>query len=145
MILTNVSLQAEVSKLQVHRRKYKARFNANVHTIAEKLTDLDERIAGANVLCMSVSEQIGNVATSELRTTMEAMEARISALTANNTVTADKAEASLDTDEVTVSIGELQAMMTGALLLSSHLSSMINDCSMSRNQIFPREGKDRND
>ncbi|KAF8063428.1 hypothetical protein FPV67DRAFT_1506500 [Lyophyllum atratum] len=41
-------LQGEVAKLQTHRRKYKARFNTNVHLISDKLSDLDERVSDVN-------------------------------------------------------------------------------------------------
>ncbi|KAH6905287.1 hypothetical protein BKA70DRAFT_1293900 [Coprinopsis sp. MPI-PUGE-AT-0042] len=37
-------LKDDISKLHSHRRKYRSRFNANVHTISLKLADYDKRI-----------------------------------------------------------------------------------------------------
>ena len=98
--------QGDVVKLHVHRRKYKTRFNANVHTIAEKLTDLDERIADANALYSSMSNRMDNTAPADVRAAMDAMEARITALSLDK-ATAQAADR--------VSLNDLQAMMTGML------------------------------
>ncbi|KAG5641630.1 hypothetical protein DXG03_004566 [Asterophora parasitica] len=51
-------LRCEVSKLQAHRRKYKARFNNNVHLISEKLSDLDERMSNVNAQYMLLVDSV---------------------------------------------------------------------------------------
>ncbi|GLB42873.1 putative FHA domain containing protein [Lyophyllum shimeji] len=55
-------LQGEVAKLQTHRRKYKARFNANVHLISDKLTDLDERVSDVNAQYTMLLDRVDNTA-----------------------------------------------------------------------------------
>ncbi|KAK0235163.1 hypothetical protein EDD85DRAFT_842102 [Armillaria nabsnona] len=54
-------VKAEVSKLDAQRRKYKLRFNANAHTMKDKLSDLDERVTDVNGLCTSLIEQVDNL------------------------------------------------------------------------------------
>ncbi|SJL09210.1 uncharacterized protein ARMOST_12586 [Armillaria ostoyae] len=54
-------VKAEVSKLDAQRRKYKLRFNANTHTMKDKLSDLDERVTDVNGLCTSLIEQVDNL------------------------------------------------------------------------------------
>ncbi|KAK0444258.1 uncharacterized protein EV420DRAFT_1574996 [Desarmillaria tabescens] len=54
-------VKAEVSKLDAQRRKYKLRFNANAHTVKDKLSDLDERVTDVNGLCTSLIEQVDNL------------------------------------------------------------------------------------
>ncbi|KAK0199807.1 hypothetical protein DFS33DRAFT_1365184 [Desarmillaria ectypa] len=54
-------VKAEVSKLDAQRRKYKLRFNANAHTVKDKLSDLDERVTDVNGLCTSLIEQVDNM------------------------------------------------------------------------------------
>ncbi|KAF9466729.1 hypothetical protein BDZ94DRAFT_1319246 [Collybia nuda] len=51
-------LQTEVTKLQAHKRKYKNRFNSNVHTISDKLLDLDERVADVNAQYTMLLDQV---------------------------------------------------------------------------------------
>jgi len=97
-----------VSKLQVHRRKYKTRFNANVHTIAEKLTVLDERIADANVSCVSLAKQLDNA--TNLHVAVEAIQDKINTLTTRD-ASANRAEVPLDADDIKASIGSLNALV----------------------------------
>lgn len=51
-------MQTEVTKLQAHKRKYKNRFNANVHTISDKLLDLDERVSDVNAQYTMLLDQV---------------------------------------------------------------------------------------
>lgn len=59
-MLTLVIVQGEVGKLQTHRRKYKARFNTNVHLISDKLVDLDERVTDVNAQYTMLLERVDN-------------------------------------------------------------------------------------
>ncbi|KAK0475880.1 hypothetical protein IW261DRAFT_1493444 [Armillaria novae-zelandiae] len=54
-------VKAEVSKLDAQRRKYKLRFNANAHTMKDKLSDLDERVTDMNGLFTSLIDQVDNL------------------------------------------------------------------------------------
>jgi chromosome segregation ATPase len=45
-------------KLQAHKRKYKNRFNTNVHTISDKLLDLDERVSDVNAQYTMLLDQV---------------------------------------------------------------------------------------
>ncbi len=47
--------------MDAQRRKYKLRFNANAHTMKDKLSDLDERVTDVNGLCTSLIEQVDNL------------------------------------------------------------------------------------
>jgi hypothetical protein len=51
-------LQSEVNKLQTHKRKYKARFNSNVHVVAEKLAEFDDRLAEVNAEYTILFDQV---------------------------------------------------------------------------------------
>lgn len=55
-------LQDELSKLQTHRRKYKARFNANVQVVADKLSAFDERLTDVSAACDGLVERADGVA-----------------------------------------------------------------------------------
>lgn len=51
-------LQGEVTKLQNHKRKYKARFNSNVHVVTEKLSEFDDRLAEVNAEYTILFDQV---------------------------------------------------------------------------------------
>ncbi|KAJ7493471.1 hypothetical protein B0H11DRAFT_2006569 [Mycena galericulata] len=48
----------EVAKLQAHRRKYKQRFNDNVHATGDKFSDLEERTAEVHDLYNFLSDRL---------------------------------------------------------------------------------------
>ncbi|KAF8225464.1 hypothetical protein L208DRAFT_423579 [Tricholoma matsutake] len=76
-------LQGEVEKLQIHRRKYKERFNTNVNKLSDKLSDMDERIADVNaqyiVLCEQVADAM-DVDIPDLQAQVEALQKQTDAL-----------------------------------------------------------------
>ncbi|KII90393.1 hypothetical protein PLICRDRAFT_38915 [Plicaturopsis crispa FD-325 SS-3] len=51
-------IQQEISKLHGHRRKYKARFNSNVHTISERLEALEDQLADVQSEYTGLADQI---------------------------------------------------------------------------------------
>ena len=75
--------QGEVEKLQIHRRKYKERFNTNVSKLSDKLTDMDERIAEVNaqynVLCDQVADAM-EVDIPDLQGQVDALQNQMDAL-----------------------------------------------------------------
>ncbi|KAG6860336.1 hypothetical protein C0995_012482 [Termitomyces sp. Mi166 len=58
MYTTLTSLQDEVSNLQTYRRKYKARFNNNVHIISDKLSNFDERVSDVHTQYMMLVDRV---------------------------------------------------------------------------------------
>jgi hypothetical protein len=54
-------LQVEVNKLQIHKRKYKARFNSNVHIVTEKLAEFDDRLAEVNAEYTILFDQVDSM------------------------------------------------------------------------------------
>ncbi|KIM44075.1 hypothetical protein M413DRAFT_25557 [Hebeloma cylindrosporum] len=54
-------LQSEVNKLQIHKRKYKARFNSNVHVVTEKLAEFDDRLAEVNAEYTILFDQVDSM------------------------------------------------------------------------------------
>ncbi|KAJ7453967.1 hypothetical protein B0H11DRAFT_2069910 [Mycena galericulata] len=55
---TLATIKAEVAKLQAHRRKYKQRFNDNVHATGDKFSDLEERTAEVHDLYNFLSDRL---------------------------------------------------------------------------------------
>ncbi|KAG6836632.1 hypothetical protein H0H93_005659 [Arthromyces matolae] len=51
-------LEIEFSKLQAHRRKYKARFNSNVRLVSDKLSNLDKGIADVHAQYMLFADRV---------------------------------------------------------------------------------------
>ncbi|KAF8658187.1 hypothetical protein AX16_002109 [Volvariella volvacea WC 439] len=51
-------LKSEVAKLQQYRRKYRAKFNSNVQTVSQQMSDLDDRINDQNMQYDSLSDQV---------------------------------------------------------------------------------------
>ncbi|KAF7308689.1 NACHT and WD repeat domain-containing 2 [Mycena chlorophos] len=58
------SLKSEVDKLQVHRRKYKQRFNSNIASITDKFTELEEKTTEMNDLYNLLSDKVNENADS---------------------------------------------------------------------------------
>ncbi|KAJ7090592.1 hypothetical protein C8R43DRAFT_1050373 [Mycena crocata] len=52
------TIKTEVAKLHVHRRKYKQRFNDNIHVMGEKFSDLEDRTTEAHDLYNMLSERL---------------------------------------------------------------------------------------
>ncbi|KAJ6581231.1 hypothetical protein B0H19DRAFT_1114325 [Mycena capillaripes] len=52
------TIKTEVAKLHAHRRKYKQRFNDNIHVMGEKFTDLEERTTEAHDLYNLLSDRL---------------------------------------------------------------------------------------
>ncbi|KAJ7918744.1 hypothetical protein B0H13DRAFT_1991536 [Mycena leptocephala] len=52
------TIKAEVGKLHAHRRKYKQRFNDNIHVMGEKFADLEERTTEAHDLYHLLSDRL---------------------------------------------------------------------------------------
>lgn len=75
--------QGEVEKLQIHRRKYKERFNTNVDKLSDKLSKMDKRIADVNaqynVLCDQVADAM-DVDIPELQNHVEALQNQMDVL-----------------------------------------------------------------
>jgi len=53
-----VTVKAEVAKLHAHRRKYKQRFNDNIHLMGDKFSDLEERTTEAHELYHLLSDRL---------------------------------------------------------------------------------------
>lgn len=56
-LLTSVR-QAEVAKLHAHRRKYKQRFNDNLHVVGDRFSDIEERTTEAHDLYTLLSDRL---------------------------------------------------------------------------------------
>ncbi|KAG6812813.1 hypothetical protein H0H92_000271 [Tricholoma furcatifolium] len=54
-------LQDEISKLQIHRRKYRGHFNANVHVVANKISNLDDRLVDISAQYNRLADRIDSV------------------------------------------------------------------------------------
>ncbi|KAJ7460597.1 hypothetical protein FB451DRAFT_1269635 [Mycena latifolia] len=52
------TVKTEVAKLHAHRRKYKQRFNDNIHVMGEKFSDLEERTSEAHDLYNLLSDRL---------------------------------------------------------------------------------------
>jgi hypothetical protein len=52
------TVKAEVAKLHAHRRKYKQRFNDNIHVMGDKFSDLEERTTEAHDLYNLLSDRL---------------------------------------------------------------------------------------
>ncbi|KAJ7132095.1 hypothetical protein C8R44DRAFT_773033 [Mycena epipterygia] len=52
------AVKAEVAKLHAHRRKYKQRFNDNIHVMGDKFSDLEERTTEAHDLYNLLSDRL---------------------------------------------------------------------------------------
>ncbi|KAF9552871.1 hypothetical protein CPC08DRAFT_754510 [Agrocybe pediades] len=55
------AIKTELAKLQTHRRKYKARFNSNVHVMTEKLGEFDDRLLEVNAEYLLLSNQVERI------------------------------------------------------------------------------------
>jgi hypothetical protein len=103
-----------VDKLQIHRRKYKERFNANVNTLSDKLSDMDERIADVNaqynVLCDQVADAM-DVDIPDLQGQVEALQNRMDVLTPIFDMTSEPPMH--EREDVKASIQTLHDLVTG--------------------------------
>jgi uncharacterized protein YeeX (DUF496 family) len=119
--------QGELSKLQVHRRKYKARFNANVHTIAEKLTDLDDRVTDLKSMSHLV-EDVTHVDIPDLQSQVEALQEQMDTVTRIHDFPMPEAEILVDREDGKTSIsalddivnGQFNKVMTALVFLTFH-------------------------
>jgi len=50
----------------MHRRKYKARFNSNVHVMTEKLREFDDRLLEVNAEYIQLSNQVDRIQNEDL-------------------------------------------------------------------------------
>ncbi|TFK19242.1 hypothetical protein FA15DRAFT_674624 [Coprinopsis marcescibilis] len=55
---TVAKIQADVTKLHAHRRKYRSRFNANVHTMAGKIAEYDSRMSELSLQQASLTTKV---------------------------------------------------------------------------------------
>ncbi|KAJ7880302.1 hypothetical protein B0H14DRAFT_1572084 [Mycena olivaceomarginata] len=51
-------VKAEVAKLHAHRRKYKQRFNDNLHVVGDRFSDIEERTTEAHDLYILLSDRL---------------------------------------------------------------------------------------
>ncbi|KAG2002460.1 NWD2 [Coprinopsis cinerea AmutBmut pab1-1] len=58
-------LQEDVKKLHDHRRKYRLKFNTNVHTISDKITEYDARLNKLSSDHATLTERVDNLASLE--------------------------------------------------------------------------------
>ncbi|XP_006456466.1 hypothetical protein AGABI2DRAFT_181081, partial [Agaricus bisporus var. bisporus H97] len=54
-------LQDEIGNLQTQRRKYKAKFNSNVHTVTDKFLELEDKMNDMGTQCTLFMDQIESV------------------------------------------------------------------------------------
>lgn len=59
-------LQADVTRLDDHRRKYRTRFNSNVHKLADKLSHYDDRLAEVNAQYDNLAQKVETLSRIEL-------------------------------------------------------------------------------
>ncbi|KXN83006.1 hypothetical protein AN958_01941 [Leucoagaricus sp. SymC.cos] len=60
------NLQTEIETLQAQRRKYKSKFNANVHTVTDKFHELENKMNDMTAQCNLVMDQMENVTSGEV-------------------------------------------------------------------------------
>lgn len=107
--------QNEVDKLQDHRRKYKTRFNSNVHAIDGKLNDFDDRLFDIDNQYNALQAKVASVTTK----TIASLEDRVKALQVEMREVSDSnaaffaAPALLERDEVKGNILILQELVDG--------------------------------
>ena len=73
-------LKDDISKLHAHRRKYRAKFNANVHTISVKMADYDKRITELAEKHEALNKKVADVPvpdTTALETQMNDMQEKL--------------------------------------------------------------------
>ncbi|KAJ7035672.1 hypothetical protein C8F04DRAFT_1098088 [Mycena alexandri] len=73
------TIKTEVAKLHAHRRKYKQRFNDNIHVMGDKFADLEERTTEAHDLYHQLSDRLEeNVdACHQAQTQLDALQVRM--------------------------------------------------------------------
>jgi septal ring factor EnvC (AmiA/AmiB activator) len=118
------SVRGELSKLQVHRRKYKARFNANVHTIAEKLTDLDDRVTDLKSMSHLLDDVI-HVDIPDLQSQVEALQEQMDTVTRVRDFPAPVAEALSEREDVKESVDALNGLVIAMMTLHKHTQSQM--------------------
>ncbi|KAJ7746900.1 hypothetical protein DFH07DRAFT_831708 [Mycena maculata] len=108
------TLKTEVAKLHAHRRKYKQRFNDNVHAMGEKFSDLEERTTEAHDLYHLLSDRLEeNVdAFHEAQAQLDALEGRMDA--AAEVAPESTTPTSPYTDEAKASAEALKELVVGA-------------------------------
>ncbi|KAJ3562935.1 hypothetical protein NP233_g9267 [Leucocoprinus birnbaumii] len=74
------SLQTEIDVLQAQRRKYKSKFNANVHTVSDKFHELEDKMNDMTAQCTLFMDQIEGVTSGDI----PEMQARIDDLVDDN-------------------------------------------------------------
>jgi prophage DNA circulation protein len=106
--------QGDVEKLQIHRRKYKERFNTNVDKLSDKLSDMDGRIADVNaqynVLCDQVADAI-DVDIPDLQGQVEALQDQMDAISPIFNMTSEPPLH--EREDVKASIQTLQSLVAG--------------------------------
>lgn len=58
--------QADVNRLDEHRRKYRTRFNNNVHKLADKLSHYDDRLAEVNAQYDNLAQKVETISRIEI-------------------------------------------------------------------------------
>jgi uncharacterized protein YoxC len=120
------SVRGELSKLQVHRRKYKARFNANVHTIAEKLTDLDDRVTDVKSMSHQLDD-VTHVDIPDLQSQVEALQEQMDGVTRIRDSVAPEAEVLVEREDVKASVGALDELVTAMRSLNENIQNEMAD------------------
>jgi len=143
--LSLAKLENEVNKLQDHRRKYKARFNSNVHAIDGKLNDFEDRLSDIENLYTALQAKVANITTK----TITSLEDRVKALQVEMRAVSDSnaalvvAPALLDQDEVKGSILILQELVdemrtlreTAQRQIAADVEAVRADCEIARESI----------
>jgi predicted nucleic acid-binding Zn-ribbon protein len=105
--------QTEVAKLHAHRRKYKQRFNDNIHITGEQFVDLEERTTEVHDLYNALSERLdeGMEANQNAQAQIDALQSQINAVPEE---AAPQVEATPSyAEEAKASIQALEQMVTG--------------------------------
>lgn len=100
--------------MQSHRRKYKSRFNANVHTINDKLNDIDERVFDVKAQHTRLLERVENLTVNSLPDLQEQVKALQDHVDAFPPALEKTTEAPLyERDDVKNNIQTLQDLVNG--------------------------------
>ncbi|KAF8882962.1 hypothetical protein BD779DRAFT_1541077 [Infundibulicybe gibba] len=109
------SLQGQVNKLHMHRRKYKARFNGNVHIMSEKLSDLDDQVNDINSQYAMLLDQV-NIATHadipDLQSQVDGLQRQVDLLQAPATNGTNTPASSPEREDIQESIHSLRDLVS---------------------------------
>ncbi|KAJ7281900.1 hypothetical protein C8J57DRAFT_85205 [Mycena rebaudengoi] len=111
------TIKTEVAKLHAHRRKYKQRFNDNIHITGEQFVDLEERTTEVHDLYNALSERLdeGMEANQNAQAQIDALQSQINAVPEE---AAPQVEATPSyAEEAKASIQALEQMVTEMTVL----------------------------